>query len=172
MMHPAMQVRPPSPSPMMMHPVLQVRTPSPIIMQPTMQQIIMEEEDLYQHFQPDVDLESVLKIATEIDEKSVQLNPETEFERKLFVRNLAFSTTKQDLVDFFSRFGDVEFATIKYDRINGELQSKGFGFVTFREKSSLMKAIQNREKVIDGRIVSCHIAFEEKLNRPINRFGK
>ena len=57
--------------------------------------------------------------------------------KKLFVGNLAFSTTSEDLEALFSKSGTCESATVVTDRESG--RSRGFGFV---EMSSTIEAEQ------------------------------
>jgi RNA recognition motif-containing protein len=47
--------------------------------------------------------------------------------KKLYVGNLTYTTTQDDLVSLFSEFGEVLSAQIIYDRETN--RSKGFGFV-------------------------------------------
>lgn len=47
---------------------------------------------------------------------------------KLYVGNLAYSTTENDLQDLFSQHGPVSEVAIVQDRATG--QARGFGFVT------------------------------------------
>ena len=47
--------------------------------------------------------------------------------KKLYVGNLAFATTSDDLRDAFSEYGTVSSATVITDRETG--RSRGFGFV-------------------------------------------
>ena len=46
---------------------------------------------------------------------------------KLYVGNLAYSVSNEDLQDLFSQVGQVQSATVITDKFSG--QSKGFGFV-------------------------------------------
>lgn len=50
---------------------------------------------------------------------------------KLYVGNLAWETTKDDLYNYFSKYGTVEDAFVAQDRETG--RSRGFGFVTLEE---------------------------------------
>lgn len=63
---------------------------------------------------------------------------------KLFVGNIDYNTSEQDLADFFASAGTVNSATIITDRMTG--RSKGFGFV---EMSSPEEA-QNALDTLDG----------------------
>jgi len=51
--------------------------------------------------------------------------------KKVFVGNLSFQTTENDLNDAFAKHGTVEAVAIITDRDTG--RSKGFGFVTMTE---------------------------------------
>ena len=51
--------------------------------------------------------------------------------KKIFVGNLSFQTTENDLTEAFSQYGSVEAVAIITDRETG--RSKGFGFVTMTE---------------------------------------
>jgi len=59
--------------------------------------------------------------------------------KKLFVGNLAFSTTSQDLEALFSQLGACDSATVVTDRETG--RSRGFGFVEMSSNSDAEKAI-------------------------------
>ena len=59
--------------------------------------------------------------------------------KKLYVGNLAFQTTEEELNGLFSQFGAVESVTIITDRDTG--RSKGFGFVVM-EDADADKAIE------------------------------
>lgn len=58
---------------------------------------------------------------------------------KLYVGNLPYSTTKEDLVKMFSEAGNVLDATIITFRDTG--RSKGFGFVEMGSEEDAQKAI-------------------------------
>jgi len=58
---------------------------------------------------------------------------------KLYVGNLAFQTTSEELQQLFSQAGTVESATIVEDRDTG--RSRGFGFVELSSKAEGEAAI-------------------------------
>lgn len=71
---------------------------------------------------------------------------EPEDDTTLFVKNLNFSTTEEDLKHFFAKIGPIHSATIskKKDlKRPGEMLSMGYGFVQFKLKSSAEKALKN-----------------------------
>lgn len=69
---------------------------------------------------------------------------------KLYVGNLAFQTTSEDLQQLFSQAGTVESASVVEDRETG--RSRGFGFVEMATKEEGEAAItQFNGKEVNGR---------------------
>jgi len=58
----------------------------------------------------------------------------------MYIGNLAYNVTEEDLSVAFSEFGTVESVNIIKDRFSG--QSKGFGFVDMPDNSEADKAIK------------------------------
>jgi RNA recognition motif-containing protein len=58
---------------------------------------------------------------------------------KLYVGNLSFQTSSQDLEELFAGFGTVESASVVEDRETG--RSRGFGFVEMSSQEEGEKAI-------------------------------
>lgn len=58
---------------------------------------------------------------------------------KLYVGNLSFQTSSQDLEDLFAGIGSVESASVVEDRETG--RSRGFGFVEMTNQADAEKAI-------------------------------
>ena len=59
---------------------------------------------------------------------------------EIYVGNLSWSTSDQELTDAFAAYGNVEKASIISDRDSG--RSKGFGFVTMNDADEANKAIE------------------------------
>lgn len=59
----------------------------------------------------------------------------------IYVGNLSFNTTEQDLGDHFAQFGEVTSARIMSDRETG--RPRGFGFVEMASDEESQKAIDN-----------------------------
>ena len=58
---------------------------------------------------------------------------------KLYVGNLSYEVTEEDLRQAFEPFGQVESAVIIKDKVSG--RSKGFGFVEFSSQADGQSAI-------------------------------
>jgi RNA recognition motif-containing protein len=76
---------------------------------------------------------------------------------KLYVGNLAFQTSSEDLQQLFTQAGTVESATVVEDRDTG--RSRGFGFVEMSSKEEGQAAIaQFNGKEINGRSLTVNEA--------------
>ena len=76
---------------------------------------------------------------------------------KLFVGNLSFNTTENDLNDAFAAHGAVSEVNLMMDRSTG--RSRGFAFVTMSSPEEAQKAIDAMNgKSIDGRALTVNIA--------------
>ena len=84
--------------------------------------------------------------------------------KKLYVGNLAFQTTSQDLQELFAQAGTVESASVIEDRNTG--QSKGFAFVEMSTEEEAAAAIdQFNGKEFAGRNLTVNEA-RPRENRP------
>ena len=85
---------------------------------------------------------------------------------KLYVGNLAFQTSSQDLQELFAKAGTVESANVVEDRDTG--RSRGFGFVEMSSREEGEAAIQQfNGKEFNGRNLTVNEARprEERGNR-------
>lgn len=88
---------------------------------------------------------------------------------KLYVGNLSFNTSNQDLTELFSEIGTVESANVIEDRETG--RSRGFGFVEMASKEEGENAIaQLNGKEVDGRELKVNEAKPQE-NRGGGRGG-
>jgi cold-inducible RNA-binding protein len=76
---------------------------------------------------------------------------------KIYVGNLSYEVTEEDLQLAFEKFGQVESATIIKDKYSG--QSKGFGFVEMPSKAEGQSAIDGLNgKELKGRTLNVNEA--------------
>jgi len=76
---------------------------------------------------------------------------------KLFVGNLSFNTTENDLQDMFAAHGNVTETNLMMDRTTG--RPRGFGFVTMgtdEEAQTAMGALNGQS--VDGRALTVNVA--------------
>jgi len=85
---------------------------------------------------------------------------------KLYVGNLSFETTENDLQDLFEQHGQVGEVSLMMDRMTGK--SRGFAFVTMNDKvqaESAMSALNGKE--VSGRTLTVNEArAREERPRP------
>ena len=85
----------------------------------------------------------------------------------IYVGNLAYSITDDDLREAFAAFGEVERASVIMDRDTG--RSKGFGFVEMPDNAQAEAAINGlNEKDLSGRPIRVNEAKprEDRPRRP------
>jgi len=76
---------------------------------------------------------------------------------KLFVGNLSFNTTENDLQDAFAAFGTVTEANLMMDRMTN--RPRGFGFVTMSSEEEAQKAVEGLNgRDLDGRNLTVNVA--------------
>jgi len=84
--------------------------------------------------------------------------------RRLYVGNLAYSVSTQELRDAFAKSGTVEDAKVMTDRETG--QNRGFGFVTFASDAEAQKAIDEwNGQPLAGRAIVVNEARERTDSR-------
>ena len=78
-------------------------------------------------------------------------------DNKLFVGNLSFNTTENDLQDMFAAHGTVTEANLMMDRATG--RPRGFGFVTMSSAEEAQKALEALNgSSVDGRALTVNVA--------------
>ena len=91
--------------------------------------------------------------------------------KRIFVGNLSFNTTNEDLAALFAEAGSCDSAAIVTDRTTG--RSRGFGFVEMSSGSEAAKAIgQMNGRELHGRTLNVSEANERSgPGRPRNGGG-
>jgi len=88
---------------------------------------------------------------------------------KLFVGNLSFNTTENDLQDAFAAYGTVVETNLMMDRATG--RARGFGFVTMESPEAAQAAIAGLNgSQVDGRSLTVNEA-RPKTDRPAGGSG-
>ncbi len=83
----------------------------------------------------------------------------------IYVGNLPYSVTEDDLRNMFGEFGEVSSVNIINDQYTG--QSKGFGFVEMSNQQEAEEAISNlNDSSVQGRNVKVSQARPRKDNAP------
>jgi RNA recognition motif-containing protein len=76
---------------------------------------------------------------------------------KLFVGNLSFNTTENDLQDTFAAHGTVTEANLMMDRATG--RPRGFGFITMSTAEEAQNAVSALNgQSLDGRALTVNLA--------------
>lgn len=89
---------------------------------------------------------------------------------KLFVGNLSFNTTENDLQDAFAAHGTVTEANLMMDRTTN--RPRGFGFVTMSSSEEAQKAIEAMNgRDLDGRALTVNVA-RPREERPAGGGGR
>ena len=84
---------------------------------------------------------------------------------KLFVGNLSFNTTENDLQDTFAAHGTVTETNLMMDRTTG--RPRGFGFVTMSTPEEAQKAVDALNgQSLDGRALTVNIARPREERAP------
>ena len=86
-------------------------------------------------------------------------------ENKLYVGNLSFNTTDDELAQIFAEHGQVQRASIVTDRDTG--RSRGFGFVEMGNDQEAQSAIQALNgAMVEGRSLTVNLARPRENDRP------
>jgi RNA recognition motif-containing protein len=88
---------------------------------------------------------------------------------QIYVGNMSYQTTEEDINALFGEFGEVSKVTLISDRETG--RAKGFGFVTMNDDTAAKEAIEAlNEKEFAGRTLRINEAKprEERPRREFN----
>lgn len=86
----------------------------------------------------------------------------------IYVGNLAYKVTEDELKELFEEFGEVSRVNLVIDKFSG--QSKGFGFVEMSDNASADDAIKALNgQSIQGRAIKVNQAKPRSNDRPQRR---
>jgi len=84
---------------------------------------------------------------------------------KLYVGNLSFNTTENELQELFSQAGAVQEVTLMQDRFTGK--SRGFAFVTMGSEQDAQNAISKLNgQTVEGRALTVNEARPREQRPP------
>lgn len=87
----------------------------------------------------------------------------------IFISNLNYRLTNEDLHDLFSEYGEVESAKIIQDRETG--RSRGFGFVEMADTEAKTAIQELNQKEFDGKVINVSEA-RPRDEKPRNNFRR
>lgn len=90
----------------------------------------------------------------------------------IYISNLSFNVTDEDLQDYFAEYGEVSSAKVIMDKFTGK--SRGFAFVEMSDDEAAKKAIQELDGAsVDGRTIGVSVAKprEDRANGGGNKGG-
>ncbi|HEV2354961.1 MAG TPA: RNA-binding protein [Puia sp.] len=75
----------------------------------------------------------------------------------IYISNLSFNVTDDDLQDYFAEYGEVNSAKVIMDKFTN--RSRGFAFVEMPDDEAAKKAIQELDgATVDGRTIGVSVA--------------
>lgn len=81
---------------------------------------------------------------------------------KMFIGGLSWQTTPEGLKEHFSKFGDIAEVMVMKDPTTR--RSRGFGFVTFSDASSVDKVLAHGSHDLDGKKIDPKVAFPRRAH--------
>jgi RNA recognition motif-containing protein len=75
----------------------------------------------------------------------------------IYISNLSFNVTDDDLQDYFAEYGEVNSAKVIMDKFTSK--SRGFAFVEMSDDEAAKKAIEELDgATVDGRVIGVSVA--------------
>ena len=102
----------------------------------------------------------------EIEGKKIEIKDPMNEGRTLFVGNIPYSTTEEEIKDFFSECGKVN---VKYFQNNGKF--KGYAHVTFQDENAIEIALKKNGEKIAGREIKID-RLKSRNFLPVPRGGR
>ncbi|XP_047326254.1 UBP1-associated protein 2A-like [Impatiens glandulifera] len=89
-------------------------------------------------------------------------------QRKIFVRNVSCDIDPLKLTEFFARYGEIEDGPLGINKHTGKF--KGFCFFVYKSIESYRKALEEPNKIFEGKILHCckHVPKSNKPNQRLS----
>ncbi|KAG1673833.1 RNA-binding protein Musashi Rbp6 [Nymphon striatum] len=81
---------------------------------------------------------------------------------KMFVGGLSWQTAQESLRDYFGKYGEISDVMVMKDPTTK--RSRGFGFVTFADPSSVDKVLANGPHELDGKKIDPKVAVPRRAH--------
>ncbi|KAF8787497.1 RNA-binding protein Musashi Rbp6 like protein [Argiope bruennichi] len=81
---------------------------------------------------------------------------------KMFVGGLSWQTAPEGLREYFSKFGEITEVMVMKDPTTR--RSRGFGFVTFADPTSVDKVLASGTHELDGKKIDPKVAFPKRAH--------
>uniref|UniRef100_UPI0037E7038A RNA-binding protein Musashi homolog 2-like n=1 Tax=Semicossyphus pulcher TaxID=241346 RepID=UPI0037E7038A len=79
---------------------------------------------------------------------------------KMFIGGLSWQTSPDNLRDYFSEFGDIRESMVMRDPATK--RSRGFGFITFADSTSVEKVLAQPHHELDSKMIDPKVAFPRR----------
>ncbi|XP_070203767.1 RNA-binding protein Musashi homolog Rbp6-like [Littorina saxatilis] len=86
---------------------------------------------------------------------------------KMFIGGLSWQTSPETLRSYFEKYGEIKETMVMKDPATK--RSRGFGFVTYKESSSVDKVLANGPHCIDAKTVDPKVAFPRKAQPKVRQ---
>lgn len=93
------------------------------------------------------------------------LDDESHDPGKMFVGGLSWQTTPDKLKEYFGKYGEITESMVMRDPVTR--RSRGFGFVTYSDPSSIDKVLASAPHELDTKVVDPKVAFPKKPNTTV-----
>lgn len=82
----------------------------------------------------------------------------------MFIGGLSWETTRDNLLRYFSQYGEVVDCVVMKNPETG--RSRGFGFITFADPNNVGLVLQNTPHILDNRTVSRYLLLCQNIAVP------
>ncbi|OIW06457.1 hypothetical protein TanjilG_05228 [Lupinus angustifolius] len=90
--------------------------------------------------------------------------------RKVFVHGLGWDTIAETLTAAFRQYGEIEDCKAVTDNVTGN--SNGYGFILFKTRCGARKALEQPQKKVGNRVISCQLASLGPVQQQPDNFAQ
>ena len=109
--------------------------------------------------------------SNKINRAYIQVQKEEKMDNyKIYVGNLSFNTTQEELESEFSQYGDIDEVRLISDRDTGI--SKGFAFISYKTEDGMEAALKKNGEEMGGRTLKVNKAEDRSASRPSSNYSQ